>query len=154
MLILFLIALNIAIKYPWITSETGVDAFVMHNLTNTIALDGNAKWITNPLSIFGFYPPSYPSGGMFLTSAFAQTSGLTVHLSILLESVLIGIIGILGAFLLAREIKKDDDLFAFVLAFIFSLDNECLGVSYKNSFHGLYTVFHVDLIKNTQRYFH
>jgi len=129
MLIMFLIGLSIAIRYPNMSNETGVDAFVMHNLTSSIQMNGNALWIMNPLSLFGLYPASYPSGAVFLTSAFSQMGGLTVDMSILIECIVVSIIGVLAAYLLAREIKRDDGLFAFVLAFAFSLAPRFLAIS-------------------------
>jgi hypothetical protein len=93
----------------------------MHNAADSIALNGNAKWIINPLSLFGLFPASYPSGGMFLTSTFSQMGGISIPITILLECIALSVIGVLAAFILAREINRDNDLFAIILALIFSL---------------------------------
>jgi hypothetical protein len=120
MLILLLMAVALLIRYPRMPHESGVDSFVMHGLANSISLNGNALWILNPLSWFGMYPLSYPSGGLFLVSGFSQLSAMTIEGTAFFTCMLLGIIGILGAVLLGREIL-DNDLFVFLFAFIFTL---------------------------------
>jgi len=65
-LIAFLVLLNVALRYPTTSHEVGVDSFVIHGLANSISENGYAKWVVHPLSIFGFYPYSYPSGVPYL----------------------------------------------------------------------------------------
>ncbi len=120
MLILFLVTLSILLRFPSTPHSVGVDAFVMQGLTNQIVADGHAAWIIHPLSYFGLFPLSYPSGGIFLPASLDILSGYSSEISILALSLLMGIIGVLGAYLLAREFLKDD-LFAFVVAFAFCL---------------------------------
>ncbi|MFQ6059909.1 MAG: DUF6541 family protein [Thermoplasmata archaeon] len=120
MLILFLIALSLMLRFPNTPHSVGVDAFVMQGLANCIVRDGYAAWIIHPLSYLGLYPLSYPSGGIFLPASFVALSGHSSEVSILALSFLMGIIGVLGAYLLAREFK-DDDVFAFLVAFLFCL---------------------------------
>jgi len=92
----------------------------MHGLANSLTANGYAKWILNPLGWFGLYPPSYPSGAIFLASGFSQLNALGLEGTNLFMCVIFGLIGLLGAIVLAREIK-DDDLFVFLLAAILSL---------------------------------
>jgi hypothetical protein len=92
----------------------------MQGLANQIVADGHAAWIIHPLSYLGLFPLSYPSGGIFLPASVDVLSGYPSEISILALSMLMGIIGVLGAYMLAREFKKDD-LFAFIVAFIFCL---------------------------------
>ena len=120
MLLLFLIFLNIFIRFPRTPHEIGVDGFTTHALTNSISQNGYAKWIVNPISWFGLYPLSYPSGGMFLTSEFSQIGAIPIEGAIFLENMLISIVGLLAMYLLAKEIKNDDR-FAFFAAFIFTI---------------------------------
>ncbi len=120
MLILFLIALSFILRFPRTPHSMGIDAFVMQGLANTIADNGYAAWIIHPLSYFGLFPLSYPSGGIFLPAAIVVLSGYSAESSILVLSFLMGLIGVLGSYILAREFR-DDDLFAFLVAFIFCL---------------------------------
>jgi hypothetical protein len=120
MLILFLSILSILLRFPGTSHSVGIDAFVMQGLANQIVEDGYAAWIVHPLSYLGLFPLSYPSGGIFLPAGLAVMSGYQSEVSILPLSMLMGLIGVLGAYLLAREFKKDD-LFAFIVAFIFCI---------------------------------
>ncbi len=119
-LILFLVALTFILRYPRTSHSVGIDAFVMQGLANSIVTEGFAAWIIHPLSYLGLFPLSYPSGGIFLPASLDVLSGYPSEISILALSMLMGIIGVLGAYILAREFKNDD-LFAFIVAFIFCL---------------------------------
>jgi hypothetical protein len=112
--------LNVAIRYPTIQHEIGVDSFVMHILSGSIIENQYAKWILHPLSYIGLYPLSYPSAYPFLAASTSSTTGVDVEVSILFISIILGLIGVFGTYFLAREIKNDD-LFCFVVAFAFSL---------------------------------
>ncbi|TET91167.1 MAG: hypothetical protein E3J35_04125 [Methanomassiliicoccales archaeon] len=120
MLILFLIALSFVLRFPSTPHSLGIDAFVMQNLANTMAHNGFAAWIMHPLSFLGLYPLSYPSGGIFLTANVIVLTGTSSEVSIMLLSFMMGLIGVLGSYMLAREFR-DDDLFAFIVAFLFCL---------------------------------
>lgn len=120
MLILFLGLLSILLRFPGTSHSVGIDAFVMQGLANQIVEDGYAAWIIHPLSYVGLFPLSYPSSGIFLPASLAVLSGYPAEVSILPLSMLMGLIGVLGAYLLAREFKQDD-LFAFIVAFIFCI---------------------------------
>jgi hypothetical protein len=117
--LLFLFVLNIAIRYPSIQHEIGVDSFVMHILSSSIIENGFGKWILHPLSYIGLYPLSYPSAYPFLAAGTSATTGVDVEVSILFLSIILGLIGVFGTYFLAREIKNDD-LFCFIVAFAFS----------------------------------
>jgi len=120
MLILFLVILSFILRYPRTPHSVGIDAFVMQGLANSIVRDGFAAWIIHPLSYMGLYPLSYPSGNIFLPAGVIVLSGESSEVSILVLSFLMGTIGVLGSYILAREFR-DDDLFAFLVAFIFCL---------------------------------
>lgn len=111
--------LSLILRYPTTPHETGVDSFFIHNLTVTIVKDGQAEWILNPLSWFGWYPFSYPSAGPFLIAGFSELSGVSVEPSILLLSLLFGTLGVPMAFAMAREFR-DDDLFCLAVAFAYA----------------------------------
>jgi hypothetical protein len=121
--------LNIAIRYPTAQHEIGIDSFVMHILSNSIIENHFGKWILHPLSYIGLYPLSYPSAYPFLAAGTSLTSGLQVEASILIISVVLGLIGVFSTYFLAREIKNDD-LFCFVVAFAFSLSPIFIKMTY------------------------
>lgn len=119
-LLVFLVILNIIFRIPEVPHEGGVDTFLIHIYTNIISSHGYANWIIHPLSIFGIYPFSYPSAVPFVQSGFSQSTGINIEYTILLTSIIIGLIGMFTSYFMAKEMK-DDDLFAFSVAFLFSL---------------------------------
>lgn len=114
-----LVLLSLILRYPQTTHETGVDSFFIHNLSTIIVKDGQAEWILSPLSVFGWYPLSYPSAGPFFIAALSDTGGLSVELGILILSLLFGALGVPMAFAMAREFK-DDDVFCLAVAFTYA----------------------------------
>jgi hypothetical protein len=118
--IALLIALNIIIRYPVTPHELGNDAFFIHGLANSISEYGYAKWVIHPLSFFGLYPYSYASGVPHLLSICSSITGLGMECTIYMVSLLLGIIGIFGAFVMAGEFS-DNFYFKALVAFIFSL---------------------------------
>jgi succinate dehydrogenase hydrophobic anchor subunit len=77
-------------------------------LAGSIVSDGHAEWILNPLSYFGWYPLSYPSAGPFLLATLTVMTEEPLEASILSVSLILGPIGILGAFIMAREFRRDN----------------------------------------------
>lgn len=118
-LLAFLVLLNVLLRYPTTSHEMGVDSFFIHNLANSISANGYAKWVVNPLSVFGLYPYSYPSAVPYILSGVSQSTGLNMELTIFLVAIFVGIFGMFSAYLMAKEIKNDD-LFVFLVVFAFS----------------------------------
>jgi hypothetical protein len=118
-LIGFLILLNIIIRYPLVPHEIGADSFQIHSYANSITSFGYATWIIHPYSFLGLTPDSYPSAIPFLLSGMSQSMNINMEFSILLLAIIIGLLGLFGAILLAKQIKNDD-LFIFIVAFLFS----------------------------------
>lgn len=116
----FLIMLNIVMRYPFFPHEYGCDTPDQHTLANTISKYGCAKWVINPSSFFGLTPMSYSSGFLFILSGVSQCTGMSMESVILIISIFIGVLGALTSYLMAKEIKNDD-FFAFIVAFSFSL---------------------------------
>lgn len=116
----FLCTLNVVLRYPVEPHEIGVDSFFIHNLAVNVVKDGSAEWVTNPLALFGWYPLSYPSAGPFLLSGFSDLGGVNVEAAILFFSLMLGPLGVLCAFLMAREFRRDE-LFALAVSFIYGL---------------------------------
>lgn len=115
-----ILVFSLLVRYPRSEHEVGVDSFFVHTLAQAIVADGHAEWILNPSSFFGWYPLSYPSAGPFLLASSASVVGVNLEASILLVAMLLGPIGILGAFLMAREIL-DQPTFALSVAFLYGM---------------------------------
>ena len=105
-----ILTFNLLLRYPRGGHEIGVDSFFIHALTGSIVSNGHAKWTLSPASYFGWYPLSYPSAGPFLLASLSVTTGEPLEASILVMSTLLGPIGILGAFMMAREFRRDNML--------------------------------------------
>ncbi len=108
---------SLALRYPG-DHEIGVDSFFIHALAQSIANSGRAAWTLNPLSYFGWYPASYPSGGPFLLASESSLSGLQMEPVILIATLLMGPIGILAAFVMARELRRDA-FFSLTVALVY-----------------------------------
>ncbi len=129
LLLSLLFTLNIAVRYPLIQHEFGVDSYFIHILSHSITRYHYAKWILHPLSYIGLYPLSYPSAYPFLAASVSSSSGIDVEGSIFVISVVLGMIGVFGVYFLAREIKNDDFL-CFVAALAFSLSPLFIRMTY------------------------
>lgn len=117
--LVFIFLLNIVLRFPTTPHEIGNDGFMNHSLARYISRDGYASWHTTPLSFFGFGSFTYPAGYQFLLSGISQLTGLSLEISVLLISLVVGIMGALFGFLMSREIFKDDFM-ALISAFLFS----------------------------------
>lgn len=115
-----LVILNVVIRLPVMSHETGIDSFFIHRLATSISTEGYAKWIIHPLSFTGLYPMSYASSSPFFLSGMSQITGINIEHIILFLCILLGIFSVFSTFLFAGEIK-DDDVFAFLVSFIYSL---------------------------------
>ncbi len=98
---------SLVLRYPG-NHELGYDSFFVHTLAQSIVSTGQAKWAFSLFSYFGWYPLSYPSGVPFQLAAMSELSSLNVEATILLLSLMLGLVGILNAFLMAREFRFDD----------------------------------------------
>src|SRR2546425_8844581 len=119
-LLLFLLGLNLIARYPRTPHELGFDGFVYHGMTVSIIQHGHAEWILTPFSYFGLYPLSHPSGSFFFLADLAQLAGTPIEAAILLFDMSLVALGLLGAFLLSMEIRRDEGL-ALLVSALFSL---------------------------------
>lgn len=106
--ILFLLAvcilISFALRYPLVEHERyQTDSYFIHQLSQTIVDDGRAAWLIHPLSYFGYFPFSYPSGAPFVLAELSEMSGITMEASVLVFNMVIGAIFCLAVFVLARE---------------------------------------------------
>jgi len=114
-----LVLLNLILRIPWTPHEIGWDTFAIYALTNSISTFGQANWWVSPLSIIGMSPYSENSAVPFFLSGLSQTTGLNVDLATLTYSLTLGILTIIFAYLMAGVIW-DNDIFKFLVAFVFS----------------------------------
>src|SRR5947209_12472739 len=119
-LLLFLLGLNLIVRYPRTPHELGFDGFVYHGMTASPIQNGHAEWVLTPFSYFGLYPLSHPSGSFFFLADLAQLGGTPVEAAILLFDMSLVGLGLLSAFLLSMEIRRDEGL-ALLVAALFSL---------------------------------
>lgn len=115
---ILLTLLNIIIRIPHGPHELGTDTFVIHSLAANIV--GNEKLITHPLVPFGLYPNSYPYAAPFILSSFSQLISIDIEHTILLTSILFGILGMLTSYIMASEFSNRRDI-AYIVAFIYSI---------------------------------
>ena len=120
-LLLVLSAANILFRYPLdVGHELGADTTFVHTLATGIMHGGRAPWILHPLSYFGLYALSYPSAIPFTLASTSLVSGISPEASMLLLGWIVAIAGGSGAYLAARSVRRDD-MFALLVAFLFSL---------------------------------
>lgn len=122
----FLALLNIILRLPVTPHEIGADSFATHAWANSISVNGYAEWVVHPLSFFGLYPLSYASGEIFFLSNLSQLSGVEMEWTIWIAATFFGVLGTFTAYLMAKEIR-DDFLFAFSVAFVYSLSRMFIG---------------------------
>ncbi len=119
-LLLFFLGLNLIVRYPRTPHELGFDGFVYHGMTVSLIQLGHADWVLTPLSYFGLYPLSHPSGSFFFLADLSQLAGTPVEGAILLFDMALVALSLLSGFLLSMEIRKDEGL-ALLVAAMFSL---------------------------------
>lgn len=146
-LILFalLIVINIILRIPSIPHEKGGgDSFFIHALSNSVTSFGVANWWVNWLSVFGLYPYSYASSIPFSLSGIAQLTGLKgleMEYTILLFSLVIGLLSIFSAYIFAGAIYNDF-LFKYMTSFLFSLSQGVMVFStWEMSTRGPFIIF-------------
>src|SRR5205809_2859024 len=95
-ILLSIVSLNLAFRYPTTEHEVGADSFVFHGLAQMIIDSKRAAWLINPLSLFGLYPLAHPSGPILTVAAMTEVSGVPAEGSILLFDFMSAILGALG----------------------------------------------------------
>lgn len=154
-LIGFIAMLNIAFRYPTTPHQIGADSFHLHMVSNSVSHYGYATWIVHPFSFFGLTPETVPTAYPYILSALSQLSGLDMEATILLFSIVVGLIGTFNAYLMAKEIKNDD-LFIYIVVFAFSLSPVFLSytswtVTGRNLFLALFPLFIWSVFRNLNR---
>lgn len=120
-ILLFMILLNLVVRYPLVQSVPhGSDTFPNLDLARSLTQDGRARWTLSPLSYFGLFPFSYPSGAPFVHAEFNLLSEANWNAVPWVFSVFFSILLLLGGFLLLRAFHIRDEL-AAVLAGMMAL---------------------------------
>jgi len=122
-----------------------VDSAFIWSLANSISISGVIKWALHPLSFLGLYPLSYPSGSPIVLSFTSQVTGVPIENTILVYGFILGILGMLGSYIMALKIK-DHYLFAFLTSFAFStapifIELTSWSASTRNLFLALFPLF-------------
>lgn len=113
-----LLLLSLVVRYPLVEHERHqTDSYFIHLLSQSIVDDGYAVWVFHPLSYFGYYPFSYPSGGPFLFAEMSSLTGLSIESCILAANFFFAILFCLAVFLLARQFISNPELVLLVTFF-------------------------------------
>lgn len=83
-----------------VTALAGIDTYKWQDLATSVIVERRIAWLVHPLSLFGFTPRSYPSAQPLLL-ATAQLFGAGVEWGYYLVSLVAGLTGICGMYLLA-----------------------------------------------------
>jgi len=98
------ILLSISLRFPLVEHERfQTDSYTIHYFAKAITDDGYAAWTFHPLSYFGYYPISYPSGVPFFVAELSSMTGMSIELSILVADWGFAAVFCLGVFVLARQ---------------------------------------------------
>ncbi len=112
------VLISLALRYPLVEHERyQTDSYYIHLLSDSIIKDGSAAWVFHPLSYFGYFPFSYPSGVPFVVSEFSMMSGLSIEYSVLVLDMIIALLFCLGVFMLARQFVMRPEHALFVVFF-------------------------------------
>lgn len=120
----------IVLRYPMVEHERyQADSYYVHVLAGSIADEHRMKWALSPLSYFGYYPLSYPSGIPMVLAEASEMTGLSVETCILIFGWLIGIALVLGAYLIAREVLMSTGL-SLLCALIVTISPRIVDTTY------------------------
>lgn len=119
LLIILLVVLTIVVRLGN-DHQTDFDSYWLHGMAESIQIHESALWVFHPVSLFGFYPISYPSGNPFFLATFSELTGLDINMSIFVSSIIIGLLVVGLVFMLALSLFKSKPV-AYLSAFIVSL---------------------------------
>lgn len=92
------------------------DHFTWGEYTNVVIDLGYAPWILHPLSLFGYYPLSIPSGFEYFFATFSELTGIDIIPLLFGMSIFFGLFGGLTLYLLVK--KLFDHNIAMLASFI------------------------------------
>lgn len=104
LLLLTLVLITVVLRYPLVQHERfQTDSYFIHYLAKSIGDEGFARWTFHPLSYFGYYPLSYPTGIPVVLAELSALTGLSVELSVIVADVIFASLFALVVFCLSRE---------------------------------------------------
>lgn len=110
MLVLLIVLISVALRYPLVEHERHNDTFSNRLLALSILENDYSLWTFHPLSYVGYYPISYPSGNAFLLAEISEMAGIGLSPSIMTLGMLSGIVFALSVFCLSRVLLRRIDL--------------------------------------------
>ena len=130
LLLLTLILIAVALRYPLVQHERyQTDSYFIHYLAKSIGDEGFARWTFHPLSYFGYYPLSYPSGMPVVLAELSELTGLSVELSMLVADMMLAGLFAMVVFCLAREFLERPE-YALLAAFFASVGPRFVDTTY------------------------
>lgn len=98
--LLLLVSIVVRLQYDY---QSDFDSYWLHAQAESIQIHKSALWVYHPASLFGYYPLSYPSGTMFFLAMFSEMSGLSMHHTVFVSSLFVGLLVIFLTFILTKE---------------------------------------------------
>ncbi len=130
LLLLTLILVAVVVRYPLVQHERfQTDSYFIHYLAKSIGDEGFARWTFHPLSYFGYYPVSYPSGMPFVLAELSELTGLSVEVSVLVADMMLGGLFVLVVFCLSREFLERPE-YALLAAFFVTVGPRFVDTTY------------------------
>lgn len=141
----YLFCFSLLIRYPEQNHPIGSDSFANVSLSNKILDNGNIPWFVNLFSLTGIYPFSISTGGLVLTAALCDLTGIKAEIGSFLLCHFVGFFGTSSLFIFVHKITENSFL-SFSIAFIFSTNNQFLGwtswdLSYRALFISLIPIY-------------
>ena len=92
---------SLFLKSVWTPPLRG-DTWWVSVMTRTLADNGSLSWALSPMSLFGWYPYSYPSGQTILGAALLLVTGLNIISFGYILSGILSLFGLLSFHTLSR----------------------------------------------------
>ncbi len=124
-----------------ITHLTGIDTYKWQDLASATAVEQNVPWLIHPLALFGFTVRSYPSAHPLCLATIQILTGFGVDWGIYLVSVMVGTIGLTGAFWFGTAVASptpDRQRYALWFAFLYVFSPVFMRYTYWATGRGLF----------------
>ena len=130
LLLLTLVLITVILRYPLVQHERyQTDSYFIHYLAKSIGDEGFARWTFHPLSYFGYYPVSYPTGMPLVLAELSELTGLSVEVSVLVVDMMFASLFALVVFCLSREFLERPE-YALLAAFFVSVGPRFVDTTY------------------------
>jgi hypothetical protein len=116
------VLLSLSLRIGPTPGEAGADTFELHFMAGILRDTGSGGWLLNPLSAFGLFPLSYPSGIPMMAAALSMFAGIGLQESMILLGFLFTTLGTLGMFSLAQRLSRRAHI-SLAAAAVFALSN-------------------------------